>query len=472
MHPVALIDQWAHNPTVLILIVGIVALLESLALVGLMVPGVVMLTAAASLAGHDQTSIAFLMISAFIGAVIGDGASYWLGRTQRDRLRGWWPFNRYPQWVDKGERFFTRHGALSVAFGRFVGPVRPIIPMVAGMMHMPPTRFLTVNVLSALFWAPAYLLPGYYLGRSWQRLVHLPPGTEQWLSVLMLMLIVLAFALSWLRRRLDRDSFIYRGLLMKARRYSLSRRLWLSLRQKRIRGEIPLASIVLLLTGILAFIGWTWLVAGLKQPLAMDIAAQGFFSRPDNVVLMRASTVLDRIGDAIGIMAMLLPWLVWLLWRKRLAALFHWGGAMALLAFGNTTLKHWVGRARPETPEHLIGSFSYPSAHASTAVVFWGLSAAFIAEGLSSRHRRWPYWVAIVAASIVALSRLTFGVHWLSDIIGGALLGLIICGATRISYHFFAHRYMAGAVHRRQIILLTLASLALVIVRIVWLPAF
>lgn len=472
MHPVALIDQWAHNPTVLVLIVGIVALLESLALVGLVVPGIVMLTAAASLAGHDQVSIIVLMLSAFIGAVLGDGASYWLGRTQRDRIRQWWPFNRYPQWVDRGERFFTRYGALSVAFGRFVGPVRPIIPMVAGMMHMPPARFVVVNVISALLWAPAYLLPGYYLGRSWQRLIHLPPGTEQWLSVLMLMLIVLGFALSWLRRRLDRDSRLYHGLLIRARHHSVTRRLWLGFRQHRAGGEIPLASVILLLAAALAFIGWTWLVAGLQQPLSLDVAAQGFFSRPDNQVLTRASMILDRVGDAIGIIAMLLPWLVWLLWRKRLAALIHWGGALALLAFSNTALKQWVGRVRPDTPEHLIGSFSYPSAHASTAVVFWGLSAAFIAEGLSSRARRWPYWVAIVAASMVALSRLTFGVHWLSDLIGGALLGLIICAVTRISYHFFAHRYLAGTVDRRQLILLTLASIVLVIMRVVWLPAF
>lgn len=472
MHPVALIDQWAHNPTILVLIVGIVALLESLAVVGLIMPGVVMLTAAASLAGHDHVSIAALMISAFIGAVLGDGLSYWLGRTQCERIRSWWPFNRHPEWVDKGERFFTRHGALSVAFGRFVGPVRPIIPMVAGMMHMPPTRFVTVNVISALFWAPAYLLPGYYLGRSWQRMIHLPPGTEQWLSALVFMLIVLGFALSWLRRQLDRDSRLYRGLLIRARRHGATRRLWLNLRQQRAGGEIPLASIVLLLTAILAFIGWTWLVAGLHQPLSLDVAARAFFSRPDNLPLMRASTLLDRVGDAPGIIAMLTPWLVWLLLRKRLAALIHWGGALALLAFSNTTLKHWIGRARPDTPEHLIGSFSYPSAHTSTAVVFWGLSAAFIAEGLSSRARRWPYWIAIVIASIVALSRLTFGVHWLSDLIGGALLGLIICGATRISYHFFAHRYLAGAVSRRQLALLTLAPVVLVIARILWLPAF
>jgi len=51
-------------------------------------------------------------------------------------------------------------------FGRFVGPVRPVIPAVAGMMQMPAGRFLAVNVASALVWAPAYLLPGIAFGAS------------------------------------------------------------------------------------------------------------------------------------------------------------------------------------------------------------------------------------------------------------------------------------------------------------------
>ena len=52
-----------------------------------------------------------------------------------------------------------RYGGKSVAFGRFFGPVRAVIPLVAGMMNMPPWRFVVANVVSALAWAPAYLLP-------------------------------------------------------------------------------------------------------------------------------------------------------------------------------------------------------------------------------------------------------------------------------------------------------------------------
>jgi membrane protein DedA with SNARE-associated domain len=52
--------------------------------------------------------------------------------------------------------------------GRFFGPIRAIVPLVAGLLHMPPHRFYIANVLSALIWAPAYLLPGMLLGEAAQ----------------------------------------------------------------------------------------------------------------------------------------------------------------------------------------------------------------------------------------------------------------------------------------------------------------
>ncbi|WVM90805.1 VTT domain-containing protein [Halopseudomonas pachastrellae] len=75
-------------------------------------------------------------------------------------------FRRHPQWIDRGERFFRRYGWVSVVLGRFIGPIRPIIPLVAGMFDMPAWRFVAINLLSALVWAPAYLIPGYSAGRA------------------------------------------------------------------------------------------------------------------------------------------------------------------------------------------------------------------------------------------------------------------------------------------------------------------
>ncbi len=147
----------------------IVALAESLAIVGLLVPGVVLLIGISVLAGSGTVEAAPLLLAGMIGAILGDGISFWIGHHFHQHLREFGPFRRHPEWIDNGEAFFYRHGGKSIVLGRFVGPIRPFIPMVAGMLDMPVGRFILTNLFSALLWAPVYLLPGYLLGSSLQQ---------------------------------------------------------------------------------------------------------------------------------------------------------------------------------------------------------------------------------------------------------------------------------------------------------------
>ncbi len=148
------------------LAIFLIALVESLAIAGLLVPGVVLMLAATAMAGGGDLSVSVALAWAFAGAVIGDLLSFALGRVFHQDIRRLSLFRRHPQWIDRGERFFRHYGVLSILIGRFVGPIRPIIPMVAGMFDMPVWRFVLVNLLSALAWAPAYVLPGFYAGRA------------------------------------------------------------------------------------------------------------------------------------------------------------------------------------------------------------------------------------------------------------------------------------------------------------------
>jgi hypothetical protein len=66
----------------------------------------------------------------------------------KERLLEIWPFSRYPELLNKGTAFFHHYGGKSVLFRRFVGPVHPIIPVVAGIMGMAPVHFSVVNVSS------------------------------------------------------------------------------------------------------------------------------------------------------------------------------------------------------------------------------------------------------------------------------------------------------------------------------------
>jgi len=139
---------------------------ESLAFVGLIMPGAALMLAAGALIATGVLSFWPTMAWAVFGAILADGLSFWLGHRFKGHIRSFSLFARYPIVLTRGEDFFNRHGGKSVFFGRFVGPVRPVIPIVAGMMGMGQARFTLYNILSALGWAPAYLLPGMAFGAS------------------------------------------------------------------------------------------------------------------------------------------------------------------------------------------------------------------------------------------------------------------------------------------------------------------
>ena len=131
-----------------------------MAVVGLFIPGLVAMGIIGGLVTTGVLKLMPTMMWAIAGAIFGDGISYWLGRHFKHHLPHYWPFSRFPKWLTRGKDFFIRHGGKSIIVGRFVGPVRPFIPVVAGMMAMSPRQFLMANVISAVIWAPLYMLPG------------------------------------------------------------------------------------------------------------------------------------------------------------------------------------------------------------------------------------------------------------------------------------------------------------------------
>lgn len=163
-----LLEWVAANPESAGIAIFIISAVESLALIGILIPGVIILFAFGTLVGAGILPVVPVLLWAFAGAVLGDQISFWLGWGLKERLWQIWPLSRYPQFVGRSERFFGKYGAASVFIGRFIGPIRPVIPAMAGMSNMPPMRFTLVNLASAALWSPAYMLPGAVLGASMQ----------------------------------------------------------------------------------------------------------------------------------------------------------------------------------------------------------------------------------------------------------------------------------------------------------------
>ena len=175
----------------------VIALSESLALVGLIIPGAILMFAIGTLITTGYLDFITTAIWAAVGAVAGDSLSYWLGARYRQQLQNLWPLSRYPGVLDKGIGFFQRHGGKSVLFGRFVGPLRPVIPAIAGMLGMSRRQFLLTNILSGLAWAPLYLLPGMAFGLSLELAGEVAGRMMMWLLALFISLLLVI----WLVRR-------------------------------------------------------------------------------------------------------------------------------------------------------------------------------------------------------------------------------------------------------------------------------
>ena len=159
-----LVDFVGAHPHVSFLAVFLLALSEAVPVIGTVVPGSTLILAVSALATTAGIMPWALLVAAVLGAIAGDGFSFWLGhRYQRQILSGW-PLNRSPWLIERSAQFIRKYGITSVFLARFTAVVRAFVPLLAGILRMPSRQFYVANILSALVWAPMHVFPGVLLG--------------------------------------------------------------------------------------------------------------------------------------------------------------------------------------------------------------------------------------------------------------------------------------------------------------------
>ncbi len=141
-------------------IVFIMSFAESLAFVALLVPATVILWGVGGMIGAAGLDFWPIWLSAALGAALGDWLSYWLGFHYHEQIARMWPLSKYPDLMPKAKTFFEKWGAPGVFIGRFFGPLRAAVPLVAGAAQMPRIPFQIANWTSAFLWATVTLAPG------------------------------------------------------------------------------------------------------------------------------------------------------------------------------------------------------------------------------------------------------------------------------------------------------------------------
>ncbi|WP_018925748.1 bifunctional DedA family/phosphatase PAP2 family protein [Pseudomonas umsongensis] len=377
------------NPQWLAMAVFVVACVECLAIAGLIVPGTVLLFAVAVLAGSGALSLGETLLLGFLGGVLGDIVSYFLGRHFHQNIRRLPGLRHHPEWIAGAEAYFQRYGIASLLVGRFIGPLRPMLPMVAGMFDMPFPRFAAVSLLAAAGWSVAYLIPGWATGAA----IRLPLPEGFWPEA---------------------------GIVAGSIAVMVGLSITSSMRRHRKATMLITGMSFLILAGL--FIGYPHLTA-LDQGL-MTLVQEHRSPTLDEVAVV--FTLIGEFRNMFMISALLTALL--LLTRQWRHAIFA-GSTLLFTALGNTATKHFFARIRPEVLSDPLTSYSMPSGHASGSFALFLTLAVLAGRGQPPRMRLTWLLLGCLPALAIALSRVYLGAHWPTDVLAGAMLAACVCAA-------------------------------------------
>lgn len=422
-----------------------VAFFESLAVIGTIVPGSVTMTAIGALAGAGIIDGFWAYFWATTGALTGDTLSYWFGLYYGDRIESMWPFNKHPQWIQRGRVFFDVHGGKSVIIGRFFGPVRSFVPLIAGVLHMTPLRFMIAIIPAAFLWAVAYMTPGYLLGAL---SLELPAGTATKFILSVLGIIIVLWLLLWFVKWIIQiawqtiDTTITKIWVAMRRSKSMH---WFTtmladphepnLHQQLTLYIFALASFCLLLGAIFSVMHHGIMTA-IDAPL-YHVLTSIRTSTLDNIFCG-----ITLLGDRDFILVFTLLTLGVLCWQRQWRAAAHWLAMMVLCTSTILLFKHLYFSPRPNPLLTNVSSSSFPSGHTAFSATFYGFFAILIAQDLPSNLKRTPLLSALVITGFVAFSRLYLGAHWLSDVVTSLLLGLTLNLAMTLSYRRHLRKHL------------------------------
>jgi len=429
---------WLYaNPEWALIITFLMAFAESLAIVGSIIPGGVTMTAIGILAGSGVMDIGLTLIIAAAGAVAGDGASYALGYIFSDHLSDMWPFRRYPHWLKYGKEYFARHGGKSVIIGRFFGPLRSMIPLIAGILHMNPWHFLLANVISAIGWAILYVMPGVLIGAA---STELSAESATRLFIFILIILVTTWLVSQGMKFLytHANQFLHTQL---RKIWSLSKHhpqfsyFLKTLTPKHEKNHFPTAGLILLLIicfcmsvliTVLVMQG-TWITA-INNPCQLFL--QSVRTQSFDVFFIIISFIISPLSLFTFTLAITACAIYYRDWRM----LRYWMSLTITCSSITWLLASFIDIPKPGGLLHYQLKPTYPAINLTLATALFG----FLIGYANAYYRTITMLtVRIILASVLFLSGLALlylGDNWASSVLAAYFIGLTISLAHWIYY--------------------------------------
>jgi membrane protein DedA with SNARE-associated domain len=212
------LGAWAY------LVAAIFAFCESL-IISYLVPGVIVMAFAGFLCYSGVYSLSSMIVAAFIGHFIGEMVNYFIGHHRGRTL-----FQEHHRYLhldllETVERRFHENALYIMAVGQFVGALRPLVSLAAGVIRFPLYRYIPVMLVLDFLWAFVHVGIGYLLGASWATAPHVLGR-----FALLIVLAVVLFAVGrWLVFLSNAPRGTFRRQRFKARQRIRHPKLWMKL---------------------------------------------------------------------------------------------------------------------------------------------------------------------------------------------------------------------------------------------------
>lgn len=426
------VQRW---PLLTLAVLALACAIESVLVLGALVPTTVVLFAAGALVAFGAFEFWPVVATATLGAMAGDYLNFWIGRRYGERmLESHWA-QRNVSAIERSRRIMQGNEIKGLFIGRWFGLVRPFIGALAGAHGMSLPRFLLIELAACVSWAGSLIFIGLVFSAS----LALAAEVATRLTILIAALLALIWFGFWL------SHYAMRALQRRAEDWLHALLDW-SHRHRRLgrMGEaladpaqpetpgLAIAAGLILLIGIVG-LALAWGLGWREYPSTLDALVYQTFQNLQTPWATALAVALAQLGEWPVYLPVAAAVALGLGFKRRRAAA-HWLAAVgfaAVIALGlyavptfSTPLEFYRGELRA----HFSGR------ELILSTVIYGFFPVLLATGRSAPQRAAIYGVAISLLLLIVTAELYLGAQWLSLALFAAVLGALWIAALGLGY--------------------------------------
>ena len=381
-------DHWGY------VVIFFAAAFEAMPLLGLFVPGMVIVVAGGFMVKLGILDIGDTIVIAAMGAIGGDLVGYIWGKKYGvsflDRYGKYFFFRK--EQFEKTKKLMSRHTGKSIIIGRFNSLTRSFAPFIAGSTSTPFGKFLLFNIIGGVAWAVSFIMIGFVFGQSYE-------VASKYIGEFVTVAIIASIGIVYLYRFINK--------------------------RKHIFSKYHLYTLIINIFSLYLFAKMVEDVIDMEPVTKLDVWLNGkvmlLWGFPLNEVMIFITNIASPLNLFLFSILLLVVFITKNKWYHAILLVTGMTGGVLF----EVVTKFLMHRERPINALIEISGYSFPSGHATMATIFFVLLLYAFKDDIKNKTLKILFISGTILAFLfVGLSRVYLNVHWFSDVLAGFALGL------------------------------------------------